>query len=109
MTINGIEAKKHDLSYDKIIKNTLEQSDELTIRFINGLMGDSIPLDAPVEWLDKESVTDKNTAIVADFYPRIGGKIYAIEIEQDGSGDMALRVFKLQRKIRKRLWVFSYY
>ena len=94
MVINGIEAKKHDLSYDKIIKNTLEQSDELTIRFINGLLGDNIPLDAPVEWLDKESVTDKNTAIVADFYPRIGGKIYAIEIEQDGSGDMALRVFK---------------
>ena len=69
MIINGIEIHQHQLSYDKIIKHTLEQSDEMTIRFINGLFGDNIPLTAPVEWLDKESVTDKHTAIVADFYP----------------------------------------
>jgi hypothetical protein len=94
MLIDGIEARQHKLSYDKIIKNTLSQSDELTIRFINGLLGDNIPLDAPVEWLDKESVTDSHTAVVADFYPKIDGKIYEIEIEQDGSGDMAVRVFK---------------
>ena len=94
MIINGIEPQQHQLSYDKIIKNTLEQSDEMTIRFINGLFLDNIPLDAPVEWLDKESVTDKYTAIVADFYPRINGRMYAIEVEQDGSGDMAVRVFK---------------
>ena len=94
MIYNGIEIPQHDLKYDKIIKNTLEQSNEMTIRFINGLFGDSIPLNAPVDWLDKESVDDKYTAIVADFYPRIDGKMYAIEIEQDGSGDMAIRVFK---------------
>jgi hypothetical protein len=94
MIINGVEIQKHQLSYDKIIKNTLAQSNELTIRFINGLFGDDIPLDATVEWLDKESVSDKHTAIVADFYPRIDGKMYAIEVEQDGQGDMAVRVFK---------------
>jgi len=71
--INGIEVQPHELSYDKIIKNTLAQSDELTIRFINGLFGDSIPLDAPVAWLDKESVNDKHTAFVADFYPTLEG------------------------------------
>ena len=93
--IDGIEVKQHELSYDKIIKNTLAHSAEMTVRFINGLFGDSIPLDAPVEWLDKESVSDRHVSIVADFYPRIDGKMYAIEIEQDGSdGDMALRVFK---------------
>ena len=94
MIINGIELHQHQLSYDKIIKNTLEQSDEMTIRFINGLFGDNIPLTASVEWLDKESVSDKHTAIVADFYPRIDGRMYAIEVEQDSSGDMAVRVFK---------------
>jgi hypothetical protein len=94
MIINGTEASQHELSYDKIIKNTLAQSNEMTIRFINGLFDDNIPLTAPVEWLDKESVDNKYSAIVADFYPRIDGKMYAIEIEHDGSGDMAIRVFK---------------
>jgi len=94
MIISGTEIQQHQLSYDKIIKNTLEQSDEMTIRFINGLFDDNIPLDASVEWLDKESVSDKHTAIVADFYPKIDGKIFAIEVEQGGSGDMAVRVFK---------------
>ena len=94
MIINGIEVQQHKLSYDKIIKNTLEQSDEMTIRFINGLFGDDISLDAQVEWLDKESVGDKHTAIVADFYPRIDGKMYSIEIEESDRGDMALRVFR---------------
>ena len=94
MIINGIEVLRHQMSYDKIIKKTLEQSDELTVRFINGLFNDDIPLDSPVEWLDKETISDKNTGIVADFYPRIGGRMYAIEIEQDSSGDMAVRVFK---------------
>ena len=92
--IEGVELIQHQLSYDKILKNTLEQSDEMTIRFINGLFGDNTPLDAPVEWLDKESVSDRYTAIVADFYPRIDGRMYAIEVEQDSSGDMAVRVFK---------------
>ena len=54
MIINDFEAQKHEMSYDKIIKNTLEQSAEMTIRFMNGLFNDNIPLDAPVEWLDKE-------------------------------------------------------
>ena len=94
MIINGIEVRQHQLSYDRIIKNTLEQSDEMTIRFINGLFDDNIPLDAQVEWLDKESVNNKHTAIVADFYPKIDGKIFAIEVEQGGSGDMAVRVFR---------------
>jgi len=94
MIINGIEAQLHQLSYDKIIKNTLTQSDEMTIRFINGLLGDNIPLGAPVEWLDKESVTDRHTAIVADFYPKIDGKMYTLEIESDDRGGMSLRVFK---------------
>jgi len=66
----------------------------VTIRFINGLFGDNISLDAPVEWLDKESIDDKYTAIIADFYPRIDGKMYAIEIEQDAGEDMAIRIFK---------------
>ena len=94
MIINDIEIKQHNLSYDKIIKKTLMQSDAMTIGLINGLFYDNIPLDAPVDWLDKESITEKNTAIVADFYPRIDGKIYAIEIEEDGNGDMAIRVFR---------------
>ena len=94
MIINGAEVSQYELSYDKIIKNILAQSNEMTIKLINGLFGDNIPLNAPVEWLDKESVDDKYTAIVADFYPRINGIMYAIEIEQDSSGDMAFRVFK---------------
>ena len=95
MNYYGTETTQHKLSYDKIIKNTLAKSNAVTIRFINGLFGDDIPLDAPVEWLDKENVDDRYTGIVADFYPRIAGRMYAIEIEQDGSsGDMAVRVFK---------------
>jgi len=92
--IRGIVTQTHELSYDKIIKNTLAQSDEMTVRFVNGLLGENIPLDAKVEWLDKESVSDKYTAIVADFYPRVDGRMYTIEVEQDGDGDMAVRVFK---------------
>ena len=40
MDINDIGVQPHNLSYDKIIKHTLEQSDEVTILFINGLLGD---------------------------------------------------------------------
>jgi hypothetical protein len=94
MATNGPWARQYDLSYDKIIKRTLDRSDELTVRFINGLFGGGIPLDAKVEWLDKESVDDEYKALVADFYPRIGGRMYSVEVEQDGGGDMALRVFR---------------
>ena len=52
MKTNGTDKHQHQLSYDKIIKSTLEQSSEVTVRFINGLFGDNIPLDATVEWLD---------------------------------------------------------
>jgi hypothetical protein len=92
--INDAEAQPKNLSYDKIIKQTLAQSDALTIRFINGLFNDNIPLDAPVDWLDKESVGDKHTSYIADFYPRIAGNMYHIEVEQDDKGDMAVRVFQ---------------
>jgi hypothetical protein len=92
--INGIEAREYRLSYDKIIKNTLSQSNEMTIRFVNGLFGDDIPLDAGVAWLDKESVNDKHAGFIADFYPQIAGRMYHIEVEQDDNGDMAVRVFK---------------
>ena len=78
------ERTTHQLSYDKIIKRTLDENPELTIRFINGLFGDSIPLNATVEWLDKETINDNQSSIIADFYPRIGGKMYCIEIEQEG-------------------------
>ena len=81
-------------SYDKIVKNTLAQSDDVTIRFINGLLGDNIPLGAPVEWMDKESVTGRHTAIIGDFYLKIDGKMYALEIESDDRGGMTVRVFK---------------
>jgi len=93
MLINGLEAQPHQLSYDKILKNTLAQSSEMTVRFINGLLGDNIPLDARVEWLDKESVNDKYVGFIADFYPRVAGRMYSIEIEHDDKGDMAFRVF----------------
>ncbi|MDR1320294.1 MAG: hypothetical protein LBK56_02555 [Gracilibacteraceae bacterium] len=92
--LSGIETKPQNLSYDKAIKKTLTQSNELTIRFINGLFGDDIPLDAPVDWLGQETINDKNDAVIADFYPRIGGSMYHIEVEHDDNGDMALRVFK---------------
>ena len=49
---NNFEAQRYRLSYDKIIKNTLAQSDEMTVRFVNGLFDDDIPLDAAVTWLD---------------------------------------------------------
>src|SRR5215510_12855155 len=95
MFTHDIEVHQHQLSYDKILKDALAQSNEMTIRFINGLFDDDIPLDAPVEWLDKETVSDKHTAIVADFYPRIAGRMYAIEVEYDDrSDDMAIRIFK---------------
>ena len=80
--INGIEAREYRLSYDKIIKNTLAQSDEMTVRFVNGLFGDNIPLDASVTWLDKESVNDKHAGFIADFYPQIAGQLFHIEMEQ---------------------------
>jgi hypothetical protein len=75
--------KRYELSYDKIVKYTLAQSNEMTIRFINGLLGDDLPLDASVTWLDMESVTkesagNKHTAIIGDLYPRINGRMYAL-------------------------------
>jgi hypothetical protein len=94
MDIAGIKAQTYQLSYDKIVKNMLAQSDEMTIRFINGLFGDNIPDGARVEWLDKEIVDDQYKAIVADLYPRINGQMYTVEIESDDNGGMALRIFK---------------
>jgi hypothetical protein len=89
-----IEIKRSPLSYDKIIKGTLAESKEMTIRFINGLFGDNIPIDAPVTWLDKETVNDKHVGFIADFYPKIDGRMYSIELEHDDKGDMAVRVFR---------------
>jgi hypothetical protein len=42
----------------------------------------------------KENVDDEYKAIVADFYPRIAGQMYSIEVEQDDRGGMAVRIFK---------------
>jgi len=94
MIFKDLKAQQHELSYDKILKNTLAQSNEMTVRFVNGLFGDDISLDAKVVWLDKESVNDKHTGFVADFYPEVDGKMYSIEVESDDNGDMAVRVFK---------------
>jgi hypothetical protein len=76
----AFEDLHYRLSYDKIIKNTLAQSDELTVRFVNGLFGDDIPLNAPVVWLDKESTSDKHAGFLADFYPKIAGGLYHLEV-----------------------------
>jgi hypothetical protein len=86
--------QENRLSYDKIIKGTLAESKEMTIRFINGLFNDNIPIDAPVIWLDKETINDKHAGFIADFYPKIDGRMYSIELEHDDKGDMAVRVFK---------------
>ena len=95
MVINGIEVEQHELSYDQIVKNTLAADDKVAVRFINGLFDDDIPLDARVEWLDKETASEKHTGIVADLYPRVSDKMYAIEIEQDArSRDISIRVFR---------------
>ena len=53
MKISDLELHKKELSYDKILKKTLAQSKDVTIRFFNGLFHDNIPLDAPVEFLDR--------------------------------------------------------
>jgi hypothetical protein len=100
MTQNGNEASEaleqenqHKLKYDEILKLTLKGSAELTILFANGIFGDDTPLDAPVEWLDKES-GGGGVGIVSDMYPRIGGDLYSIEAESDDRGGMAVRMFK---------------
>ena len=97
MIINGTIVRPHELSYDKILKYALEQSKEMTIKFINGLFFDDISLDAPVEWLKTEIIDASQNKIVADLYPMIDGKMYAIEVEQDGSGDMAIRATSAYR------------
>lgn len=77
------------------MKRTLTQNREATIRFINGLFNGCIPLDATIDWLDKESVDAKSTAVISDFYPRINGRMYVIEVEQDSkNSDMVVRVCK---------------
>jgi hypothetical protein len=48
MATNGPWARQYDLSYDKIIKRTPDRCDELTARFIKGLFGGGIPLDAAI-------------------------------------------------------------
>jgi len=94
LIIDDIEAREYRLSYDKIIKNALSQSNELTIRFVNGLFGGNIPLDTAVTWLDKNNVNDKPTGFIADFYPQIAGRVYHIKLvqESDDNGDMAVQV-----------------
>jgi hypothetical protein len=87
------QESQQQISYDQALKNTLKASSALTILFTNGLFGDDTPLDAPVEWLDKES-GDGGVGIIADMYPRIGGNLYSIESESDDRGGMAVRIFK---------------
>jgi hypothetical protein len=93
-TVAGAVAEPLRLRLDQILTHVLKQDDTLMIRFMNGLFGDNIPLDAPVAWLDTKTSNDKYEGLVADYYPRIADKMYAIEIEQDDNGNMALRVFK---------------
>ncbi|MCL1914910.1 MAG: hypothetical protein FWG10_13820 [Eubacteriaceae bacterium] len=90
------KTQQHVLSYDKILKRTLSQDDDLTIRFMNGLLSEEIPLGTSVVWLDKETIHEKYVGIVSDFYPRIGGNLYHIELESDAydSEDIAVRMFK---------------
>ena len=90
--MNGNEISQHELRYDKIIRDTFARNDEITINFINRLFGDSIPLDTPVEWPEKESADDWQTAITADFYLMIDGKVCAFETEQYKNGDIDVRV-----------------
>ena len=68
----------HNLSFDKIIKRYLEDKCTL-IQFVNGVFEDSIPIDADVVWLDKETVDESNTLRAADTYVRIGGRLFGIE------------------------------
>jgi hypothetical protein len=84
MLVNGEEAKQYNLDHGRIIKKILKQSDELTIRFVNGLLGNTIPLDAKVYWLD----------IDAGYYLRINGLSYFIIVERDANASTPKRVFE---------------
>ena len=54
---------------------------------------EQIPLDADVDWLDKETVDAEVKMKVVDEYIRIDGRLYGIEFEQDDNMDISMKVF----------------
>jgi hypothetical protein len=79
---NG-KLEPYELSYDAITKLTLSKDNAFAVRFINGLFNGSIPLESELIWLDKEYVTKSKKRNISDFRPRLAGRMYSLEIEQD--------------------------
>ena len=82
------------LSFNDLTKMMLKRDDMLTIRFLGGLLDEEISPDAKVVWLDTQTHLDGGKIIISDSFPRVGEKMYAIEVEQAGYDNMAVRVFR---------------
>jgi hypothetical protein len=94
MTPDNHGHKTHHL-FDLIFKRLIQEaSPGAVISLINGLFNTAFPLDSPVSFPNKESVTEDLRQIVSDLMLLIAGELFHLEAQIDDDLNMALRMFR---------------
>jgi len=86
---------QNERTYDSYIKEFMGIcSEQNVVKFINGLYGESLPLDSEVTRLETET-HNQGEERRSDFMLKINHRVFHIEVESsDDDGDMILRMFE---------------
>jgi hypothetical protein len=91
---DGPGHKTHHL-FDLIFKRLVQESSPQTIvSLVNGLFDTTFPLDSPVSFPNKETITENLRQIVSDMMILIADEIFHLEAQIDDDLNMALRMFR---------------
>ena len=80
--------------YDRIFKRIFNLSNLAIINLINGLFGTNYPSDSPIEYLNKEFVTQHLEKRFADVLLSIQGTLYHLEAQMTFDGSIVVRAFE---------------
>jgi hypothetical protein len=81
--------------FDLIFKRLIQEaSPRAVVAMVNGLFAADYPLDSPVSFPNKETVTEDLGVFVSDMTLLIGGEVFHIEAQIDDDLNMALRMFR---------------
>jgi hypothetical protein len=104
--VENQEGKNPHQIYDRIFKKLMMLSKKAIIVFINALFGTEHPLDAEIEYLSTEHITDKLGLVICDIIIRINGIYeYLIEVQISKDNEMSFMIWNysylaaLRRKI----------
>jgi predicted transposase/invertase (TIGR01784 family) len=91
---DGPGHKTHHL-FDLIFKRLVQESSPQTvISLVNGLFDTTFPLDSPVSFPNRETITENLRQIVSDMMILIADEVFHLEAQIDDDLNMALRMFR---------------